>query len=53
MLARPGQPDLGGCHSVGTLAMTHNNNILIECFNLGNFGNYVDLFDEDSPGGQN
>ena len=53
MLARPGQPDLGGCHSVGTLALNHNNNILIERFNFGNGGNYINHLDEDSPGGQN
>ena len=49
MLARPGQPDLGGCHSVGTLAMSHNNNILIESFSLGNGGNNIDNLDDGWP----
>ena len=42
MFDKPGQPDLGRCHSVGTSAMNHNNIILIENFSFGNSGNYID-----------
>ena len=50
MLGGPGQPDLGRCHSVGTLLGANNNNTLkqkIDNFNADKNIEEINILDED------